>query len=322
MAKQKIRKYLHILFTIGFLVCALLLVNDLYYQPYRMNQLNDQTKDLYIKPSEAPVNTYPSPTDNTPTGNSIRDEQGRLIYFKELLEKNPDTIGWLNIPDTNIDYVVMQNNQSPLYYLRKNFNKEYQRAGCLFLDENSTIEGSPSNMVIHGHNMRSTNNMFHYLEFMRKLDYFKEHTSFHFDTIYQTGQWKIFSIFITNGSNKIEPYFDYSKTTFPDSSDFLNFIYQLKIRSLYHNDSVKINENDQLVTLSTCIYDLDDYRLVIVARKERPSEDSYVDPTQITMNPSPLYPNSYYKHYKKQAPTIPATFEEAQAQGMINWYDN
>jgi len=168
--------------------------------------------------------------------------------------------------------------------------------------------------------MHSTNNMFHYLEFMKKLDYLKSHTTFDFDTIYQTGQWKIISVFLTNGSNKDEPFFDYTKTIFNDSSEFLNYVYQLKIRSIYNIDSVDINEDDELVTLSTCTYEIPNYRLVIVARKLRPGEDPSVNTDKITENNEAVYPNSYFVHFKKQAPKLPTTFEEALAQGKINWF--
>ncbi len=325
MNKQKIRKYLRIFFAMGFFVFLGLLINEMFYQPYRMDKTNDLTKELYHKPSDAPTNTYPTsfPSEhNGQADNTARDDQGRLIYFQELLKENPDTKGWIQIPDSNIDYVVMQNATDPEYYLHRDFNKEYQKSGCVFIDKKSTIENTPKNVVIHGHNMRSTNNMFHYLEFMKDLDYFKKHTTINFDTIYQTGRWKIISVFITNGSDHQEPFFEYTKSNFRNSSEFLNFVYQLKIRSLYNIDSVDINENDQLVTLSTCTYELKDYRLVVVARKERPGETSDINPEEITENPSPVYPKLFYEKYHKQVPNLPATFEEALNQGLISWYKN
>jgi len=323
MSNQKIRRYISILCVIGCFVSLGLFINEKYYQPYRLKLFNEHTKELYNKPSDAPSNTYPTlpPSDNKPTTpDNLRDKQGRLIYFKDLLANNPDTKGWITFPNTNIDYVVMQNDKDPLFYLRRNFKGDYHKAGCLFIDENSTVENNPKNIVIHGHNMHSTNNMFHYLEFMKKLDYLKSHTTFDFDTIYQTGQWKIISVFLTNGSNKDEPFFDYTKTIFNDSSEFLNYVYQLKIRSIYNIDSVDINEDDELVTLSTCTYEIPNYRLVIVARKLRPGEDPSVNTDKITENNEAVYPNSYFVHFKKQAPKLPTTFEEALAQGKINWF--
>ncbi|MDD3174800.1 MAG: class B sortase [Herbinix sp.] len=326
-SRKKINTYqiLRILWFIGFIIFFGLFINEVLIQPYRMNKTVALTRELYAIPSTTPtqspvVTDTPGNTTATPTLDPTRDEQGRLLTFGELLEKNADTKGWLTIPDTNIDYIVMQNREDPIYYLTRDFNGETQKAGCLFLDVNSSVENNTTNLVIHGHNMKSTDNMFHYLVYFKKLDYLKEHPTFTFDTIYQTGQWKIFSVFITNGSDKKEPFFNYTQASFKDSSEYLNFLYQLRIRSLYNIDPVDINENDQIITLSTCSYEIYDYRTVIVARKVRPGEDLTVDVDRIEKNPKPLYPATYYKNYGKEAPDLPATFEEALDLGMINWY--
>jgi sortase B len=327
-SKKKINiiKLVRILCMAGFIIFTFLFINEVLIQPYRMNKALDLTRDLYTKPTTAPVTVVPitaTPTQApvvttapvaiqaTPTPDLIHDARGRLLTFKELLESNEDTKGWITIPDTNIDYVVMQSKEDPIYYLYKDFNKKAQKAGCLFLDSNSSVEDNTQNLVIHGHNMKSTDNMFHYLEHFKELDYFKKRTTFTFDSIYQTGQWKIFSIFITNGSSKKEAFFDYTKSTFQDTSEYLNFLYQLRNRSIYNIDTVDINENDQIVTLSTCSYELTNYRLVIVARKLREGEDPTVDAESITVNKSALYPKTYYKNYGGKTPELPDTFEEA-----------
>jgi sortase B len=162
--------------------------------------------------------------------------------------------------------------------------------------------------------------MFHYLLEYKKVSYYKERPVITFDNIYSTGEWKIFAVFITNGSDDKEPFFNYTKSTFKNSTEFLNFIYQLRIRSVLNIDTVDINENDQLLTLSTCSYEIDNYRTVIVARKVREGEDTTVDVDSVTKNPQPLYPQTYYNHYEGEAPELYETFEEALENGAINWY--
>lgn len=328
--KNKFGTYelMRLVFFIGFLVFTFLLINNKVIQPYQMRELNERINEMYVAPIHIPINN--TPTDS-PVGNSTdapatltpdpnRDLQGRLLTFKDLLEANQDTKGWLEFPDTNINYVVMQKNSDSIYYLSHNFENNIDKGGALFLDQHSSVEKNTKNMVIHGHNMKTTDNMFHNLEHMKKLDYFMQHSTFDFNTIFQTGQWKIFSIFITNGSDKKEPFFDYTRATFKDSSDFMNFVYQLRIRSIFNIDTVDINENDQILELSTCTYELDNYRLVLVARKVRSGEDPSMDTSGITKNKSAVYPQSYYDFYKITAPKLPATFEEALKDGTISWY--
>ncbi|MGF7144004.1 sortase B [Anaerotaenia torta] len=344
--KQKrlsIRQALQIVFITGFITFALLFINDVLITPYRINKSLEKASDYYSaeEPSE-PEDTLDTDASepDTPGQNAgeqnpdeadsrdqeeaalpDRDEQGRLLRFRKLLEMNDDVKGWIKIPDTNIDYVVMQSGrEDPEYYLRRDWQRNDLKAGSLFLDARGSLEEHSRNLTIHGHNMTSTDNMFHYLVKFKELDYYKERPVFTFDSIYDTGKWKIFAVFITNGSSKKEEIFDYTRADFEDDADFLNFVYQLKIRSIYQIDSVDINETDQLLTLSTCSYEVKDYRTVVVARRVREGEEETVDTESAVLNPKPLFPYSYYYRYGGRAPKLSATFEEAYANGEIGWY--
>lgn len=335
--KPDIYQITRVLCILGFVVFSGLFINEVVIQPIRIKNSINATRELYNKPSQAPIVTVvpskaliteivptkePEIKEATPTPDPNRDEQGRLLQFKDLLAINEDVKGWITIPDTNIDYVVMQSSKDdPDYYLSKDIYGEYSKAGTLYLDFRSSVETNTKNLVIHGHNMVSTSEkMFHRLLDYKKLSFYKERPVFTFDTIYNTGQWKIFAVFISNGSSKKEPLFDYRQSTFKDASEFLNFIYQIRIRSLLNIDTVDINENDQIITLSTCSYEVDDYRTVIVARKVRDGEDPWVDVDRVTKNKTPLYPQSYYKKMGGEAPKLTPTFEEAYEKGEINWY--
>jgi len=329
--KLNLYKIIRIACMFGFVIFSLLFINDVFIQPYRLNQANQKAKSLYkvSTPTPAVVQDDLTPTPVvtlapnvtvTPTPDPNRDSLGRLIQFKDVLEANEDTKGWISIPDTNIDYPVLQNNEDPDYYLTHSFEKEKVKGGSLYLERKSSVETNTKNMLIYGHNMKSTDNMFHYLEHMKKLDYFKDRAVFNFDTIYQTGQWKIISVFITPGSDKKESFFDFTRASFKDSSDFMNFVYQLRIRSMFNLDMVDINENDQILTLCTCSYEINDYREVIVARKVREGEDPTIDSDSIKKNSNALYPKIYNDNYGKEAAVYPATFEDALNQGIINWY--
>lgn len=343
--KALIYKVLNILCIAGFIIFGALFINEVVIQPIRIKNSIDKTRELYkpvpspipqAKPTDMPANELDSSeltNPPTPTPDPNRDEFGRLLQFSELLAINEDVKGWITIPDSTIDYVVVQaSRDNPEYYLDKDIFGEYSKAGTLFLDVRSSVERNTQSLVIHGHNMVSTpEKMFRDLikykveksgKNKNKVpNFYKEHPLVNFDTIYQTGQWKIFSVFITNGStNKREAFFDFTKANFKNASDFLNFVYQLRIRSELNIDCVDITDSDQLLVLSTCSYEIDDYRTVVVARRLRDGEDPYVDVDSVTVNKNPLYPNSYYYRYGGKAPKLPETFEEALESGLINWY--
>ncbi len=80
--------------------------------------------------------------------------------LEALYAENDDIVGWIQIPDTRINYPVMQTKNQNEYYLRKNFQKEYSIAGTPFMDVESDIDLPTLNWTIYGHNMKS-GTMFH-----------------------------------------------------------------------------------------------------------------------------------------------------------------
>ncbi len=275
-------------------------------------------------PTKAPTPT-PKPKKKMPkllsNPKGKRDEEGRLLQFKDLLEANSHVKGW--IKDSTMDYVVLQPSKSnPEYYLFKDFFGDYYKAGSLFLDHRSSVEAPSQNFVIHGHNMISTpEKMFHYIKFYKDVSYYKKHPIISFDTLYEEADYKVFAIIKTTPKAKKDYFFEYRQSTFKDASDFLNFVYQIRIRSLIIVDDVDINENDTLLTLSTCSYEVDnDYRTVVFARKIREGESSKVNMKTVKVNKAPLYCDDWYKQNGGKAPKLPATFEKALEKGNIKWY--
>ena len=107
------------------------------------------------------------------------EKEPKLPDYKKLAEQNPDLIGWIYLPNKN-SYPVMHTPDRPQYYLRRNFEKEYSIAGCIFLaDENRTTD---NHQLLYGHHMKDKS-MFGSLEdYMRDEDYFKEHREIRFDS--------------------------------------------------------------------------------------------------------------------------------------------
>lgn len=304
-----------------------LLIHEYIIKPMKSNAVIEQTKELYHPVNETiaiPTEaiTIPDEKEQMSTTEEIsdRDELGRLKEFSSLLKLNADVKGWIKISDTNIDYPVLQSRtDEPEYYLTRNINKETDKMGSIFIDVNSSVENKTKNLVIHGHNMTSTDNMFHYLLKYDDISYYKEHPLIQFDTIYEKGLWKIISVFKAN-ANITDDFFNYTKSIFKDDASYLDFIYELRARSIY-NLPVDINEEDSIITLSTCSYELDNYRTVIVARKVREGETEAVDVEQAIKNPSILYPANWYGVYGGKAPTLKG-FENALNDGEITWYKN
>ena len=136
-------------------------------------------------------------TEETPETEETQEagNGGILVEYEELHNQNNDMIGWLKIEDTVIDYPVMQTMEDEQYYLKINFEKEDDKNGCLIMDTDSVVgegtkelgyvEGTEpsSNLIIHGHNMKS-GNMFGNLDLYEDELYGKAHNIIYFDSLY------------------------------------------------------------------------------------------------------------------------------------------
>lgn len=166
------------------------------------------------------------------------------VNFEELLKRNDDTVGWIKVEGTKVNYPIVQTKDND-YYLDHAFNKSSNIGGWIFADYRSDFENFSRNTIIYGHNMNNKT-MFGSIPSMLRKDYLNDSNNnfIKISTPLNNSIWKIFSIYT------IEPEIYYLKTNFKDEpfGDFLN---TLKDRSIY-DFGVDLSNNDKIVTLSTC----------------------------------------------------------------------
>ena len=210
--------------------------------------------------------------------------------FAALYARNNDFVGWVEIEGTPLNYPVVQGDDND-YYLTHNFDGKKERHGTPFMDYRNDIDLLNANTVLHGHNMKSDNQMFSELENYYKgknaLNYYRQHPIIKFDTLNEKMEWKIFAVFTCGVNTKDEDFFDYYNFLMASSEeDYMNYVNEFKSRSIY-DIPVDVQIGDNLLTLSTCYYEKEDQRLVIVARRVRDGESSEVDVNAATKNPDP-----------------------------------
>lgn len=190
-----------------------------------------------------------------------------LPELNKLYSENKDTIGILKIPDTKVNYPVMQNKNDPEFYLSHDFYKNEDKNGLPFLDYRSDWLTPSTNLIIHGHNMKN-GLIFNTLTKYKDKEFFESHKTIIFNTLFEESEYEIVSVFLTKIYNKDENVFKYYQFIEANNEDdFNNYIYNIKKLSLYKINSTA-KYGDSLITLSTCEYSQEDGRLVIVARKK------------------------------------------------------
>lgn len=230
--------------------------------------------------------------------------------FLPLLEINEDIIGWITIGDLEdpfIDYVIVQGEDND-YYLTHNYKKENSVSGAIFADYRDpiTADSSPANIILYGHNMMSGEyfaKLTRYFNYRpgntEGLDFYKKHPTLTFTTLYEQSTYKIFGGMLVNTRKQEGDVFYYlNGRNFSTKADFDDYVAQVLDRSTFYTD-VDIRYGDELLTMSTCIFDYGDkeIRWVMYARKVREGEDPEVDVSKAYENPDPLYFDYYYSLY-------------------------
>lgn len=201
---------------------------------------------------------------NNETSNLSTKNISNNYNLENISKINSDTIGWIRIDGTKINYPIMQNGD---YYLHRNIYKNYSSHGTPYLAEYCNLITS-DNLIIYGHHMND-NSMFSNLVNYKNYDYYKNHKYIYFYTL-RDGQtieniYEIVIAFKTIAySNKGFNYYNY--TNFYTEQEFNSFVEKCRNIELY-NTGVDLKYGDKLLTLSTCEYSQKNGRMVIIAKK-------------------------------------------------------
>lgn len=167
-------------------------------------------------------------------------------YLATLLTVNPDTVGWLKVNNTNIDYPVVQGKDNK-EYLEYDYNREENRDGWIYMDYRNDPVNLSKNTIIYGHNRYYSGVMFGTLYKTAYKSWYgnPENQIIKFDTLYGTMEWQIFSIY------KIDVTTDYLKVNFSEDIVWADFLDMITERSIY-DFNIDVGINDKILTLSTC----------------------------------------------------------------------
>lgn len=245
------------------LICLFLLIgiisSIMIFNHYE--EANEQ-KELY---SELATLVEDNKQDNTEV---VETPEGvaLLSEYATLYEQNNDMIGWITIPDTRINYPVMQSIDEPNFYLKHGFDKKYTDYGCPYVGESCDVNKPSDNLIIYGHHMKN-GSMFSDLEKFKSKNFWAEHKTFSFDTLTEKQTYEIIAVFktvvYTDSVNEFR-YYQFTDAETPEQFD--EYIKTVNSKALY-DTGITAEYGDKLITLSTCEYSNKNGRLVLVAKK-------------------------------------------------------
>ena len=170
------------------------------------------------------------------------------VDFTDLIAKNSETVGWIKVNNTNVNYSIVQHSDNE-YYLKHDFNNRYNIYGWVYGDFRDDFEYFGTNTIMYAHNM-TDRSMFGSLVWCLKESWYtnEENMYIKMSTPKTNTIWKIFSIYTIN------PEVYYLKTYFENDEEHTIFLNTLKNRSIYDFQE-DVSSDDKIITLSTCTDD-------------------------------------------------------------------
>lgn len=255
------RKSVYISAIAFFLLIAIIsgvMIYDYYKKADTQEELYENLAQI-VEQNEAETETKATePTENA--------EPAILPEYAEFFEQNSDIVGWITIPDTKINYPVMQSPDNPNFYLKHGFDKACSDYGCPYVSEECDVNKPSDNLIIYGHHMKN-GSMFSALEKFKSKDFWEEHRTVYFNTIYEKQTYEIVAVFKTVVYTDSDDEFRYYRFVDAETPEqFDEYIVTIKAKAFY-DTGISAEYGDRLITLSTCEYSNKNGRLVLVAKK-------------------------------------------------------
>ncbi len=234
-----------LLISIGIVIFSLLKIFLWNEDNKKVKKIKEDVSDVATeRPASNAVNVNPPENPEDDYWYYINMDM-MSVDFNELKNKNPDTVGFIKVNGTNINYPVVQTTNND-YYLTHAFDKSENDAGWIYADYRNNMVNFDKNTIIYGHG-RLNNTMFGSLKNITNSSWYnnKDNYIIKFSTPTENTLWQVFSVYTI----KAESY--YLQTTFTSDTEYNTFLQTLKGRSV-KDFSATVNSYDKIITLSTC----------------------------------------------------------------------
>ena len=172
------------------------------------------------------------------------------IDFEGLWEVNPEIYAWLRVPDTNIDYPVLQHMEDDQsYYLTRDIYGKSNQAGSIYTEYYNSKDFQEPNTVLYGHNMKN-GSMFHNVRYFADREYFDGHEELYIYLPDKILKYQIIACYEYDDRHLLGSF------DFHDEAIFAEYLEEImNPRSMYAmiREGVELTTEDKLVTLSTCV---------------------------------------------------------------------
>lgn len=248
--KKRTRTVLTIILVVIAAACIVYIVHYFTSQKEKEKVYEEVQKQVELKPEKEPEEKAPEePKEKNP------------IDFQKLKETNEDIYAWISIPDTNINYPVVQSSWDNTYYLDHTIEGQAGLPGSIYTENYNARDFSDFNTVIYGHDMKD-GSMFQNLHNYEDPSYMKDHPKVYVYTPEKLFTYEIFAAVVYDDRHILMS-FDFTQEN--QKQTFLDSLKSVRDLSSNFNEEVEVGPDSHIITMSTCIASQPDHRFIVGA---------------------------------------------------------
>lgn len=226
------------------------------HSEYREGADSYSVLENYIKePQTEPMSEESKSEQDAMSENAIT---WPVVDFAALESINSDCVAWIRIDGTAIDYPVVQGNDNS-FYLKHLFDGEWNGAGCIFLDSRVEPDLSDRHSVLYGHHMKN-GTMFSDIAKYKDQAFYENHTTGMILTPTENYRIEFFAGYVAGADDETA-----WKVTFATENEYADWLNETGDRSWFKSEVIPTAE-DRVITLSTCSYEFNNARFVLIGR--------------------------------------------------------
>ena len=169
------------------------------------------------------------------------------LDWKKLHAINPDIYAWIYIPNTEVEYPIVQHPSEDEYYLNRNLDGSFGKPGCIFTQHYNHKDFLDLNTVVYGHNMKS-GRMFRSIHQFEDKKFFEENPYIYVYTEDRVLIYEVFAAYLSDDSHILNTN---DLTTTEGYAHYLEKVYR-ESKSGNVRDDITVTAMNRILTLSTC----------------------------------------------------------------------
>ena len=254
--QSQVLRYVILAILLGILIFAVSKIVSYFKQQADAENIQSGVENEFVVPGDDVV-TPVVPDDNTEDdGNEKKPEQEQKpepetikVDFDRLISKYPDVVGYIYGAYTGISYPIVQSSSND-YYINHDLDGNVNNNGSIFMEYLNSSDFSDHNTLVYGHNMKS-GLMFAHLTNYKNQSYYNAHPYFYIYTPTQDYKLNLYAGFVCEHDDEV----------------YALSLTQSQLAAMAERSTFKSNigvPTGQIMTLSTCSYEFDDARYVVV----------------------------------------------------------